>query len=253
MRFILSILKFIFRCYWGQSYYSHFLKFYLINFHLKNVAKFFGESVATSNRVSVYDAMFCSAFCHGFLDLLFKPNNFKASVKDLYVVLYIGVLRYEDKYLLDIVDKKALADVSYVVAQRLKLLFITDAHFRDYLRLIGKEPLSLFEETDRAEIDALTLKPANLFSTYFRHFDNPNYKEETLTIYFPNLKNGGVDRTKENSITISIQKNELGRGLFLVGFDYKSSILGDVWLVCQDRNRSYINPRKKKGSVVWAR
>lgn len=253
MSLILAVLKFVFKCYWGQSYYSHFLKYYLVNFHLKKVAKIFGESIATSGRVSIYDVLQCSAFRHGFLDFLFKQNDFKGSVKDLYVTLYIGVLQSEDDYHEGVVDTTALADVSYVVTQRLKSLFITDAYFRDYLYLIGKDPLSLFEKTDRKEIDAVSSMSAELFSTYFKHFHDANYKEETLTIYFPNLKNGGVDRTKENSITISIQKNELGRGLFLVGFDYKSSILGDVWLVCQDRNRSYINPRKKKGSVVWAR
>lgn len=253
MSLILAILKFFFRCYWGQSYYRHFLKFYLVRFHLKKIAKIFGESIATSGRVSIYEALLHPAFCHGFLDLLFKPNNFHGSVKDLYVALYIGVLQCEDDYHEGIVDVTALADVSYVVAQRLKSLFITDVYFRDYLHLIGKAPLSLFEETDREKIDAVSSKPADLFSTYFKNFSDSNYKEETLTIYFPNLKNGGVDRTKENSVTISIQKNELGRGLFLVGFDYKSSILGNIWLVCQDRNRSYINPRFPKGQIVWTR
>jgi hypothetical protein len=131
----------------------------------------------------------------------------------------------------------------------LKERFILDKNMKYFLSEFGKDISKFDIETSRDDIKTIFSENKLLFEKYFKTLTLDRYNEK-ISIYYP--ENGKSYIDWKNFIEISVYKNDLPRGFFLRGFDYKSDKSGWLKLAKRNNGKEYFNPNDNHiGKTIW--
>lgn len=239
-------LRFFTRFYIVKKTIMSCSKKYLINLCiLPIVSEVKGDKYFPEYNLNIIDAVQSDAFCNGIIDHFLKPNNYMLNVTDIAVALNIGIHGYENNSF----KEDMLIDTAYFLAKNLKERFIMDKNMNYFLSEFGKDISKFDIETSRVDIKTIFSENKLLFEKYFKTFILDRYNEK-ISIYYP--ENGKSHIERKNFIEISVYKNDLPRGFFLIGFDYKSDKSGWLRLAKRNNGKEYFNPAdNRSGKIVW--
>ena len=245
------LLKPFFQSYWVRVQLVKLSKWYVFNIHILRFIK----KIQKNGVVYLFDiddwltldhAIHSEAFKNGLIDYFLSPNGFTPNAKDIAVTLNIGVSGHSSEYF----KTDEVIEIAFLLHKELKEKAKFDPAMRYIMELLNKS-FDDSEESKFENVKRLLQDKVKVFEHYFGIFESVNYNE-LITVYYPGYGKTWVDYLDEESLKIRVSKYDLPRGIFLIGFDYKSKVDGWLRRAVKTNDEVLFNPSfDVKGELLW--